>query len=182
MGERGEPEMALTQIATSYELDRWLTAIGQGDRKSLELLYHATNTQVYAYALSVLKNPHDAEDAMQDCYVTIFRCAGQYRSQEKPMAWILTITRNRCMKFINRQKKYVSMESAEFFSDTRTNPDDRLMLEKCMTVLTDEERHIVVLHAVAGCKHKDIAQHLGLKTGTVLSKYHRAIKKLKESF
>ena len=45
--------------------------------------------------------------------------------------------------------------------------------------LSDEERHIVVLHAVCGLKHREIAQFLGLALPTVLSKYHRSLKKLK---
>lgn len=173
--------MAFIHRPSSYELDKWLTAISRGDTGALESLYRATSTQIYAYALSILKNPHDAEDAMQDCYVSIFRNAGQYHSQEKPMAWLLTITRNRCYKFLNQQKRSTPLTALSLEADPRLNPDDRLMLEKCMSVLTSEERQIVVLHAVGGCKHKDIGAHLGLKTGTVLSKYHRAIQKLREN-
>ena len=59
-------------------------------------------------------------------------------------------------------------------------PDDRLLLEGCMKLLSDQDRQIVVLHAVAGCTHAQIGKQLGLKTGTVLSKYHRAIRKLRQ--
>lgn len=53
-------------------------------------------------------------------------------------------------------------------------------MTQCMTRLTDEERQIVVLHAVAGFKHREIAQIMDLLLPTVLSKYNRALKKLKE--
>ena len=48
-----------------------------------------------------------------------------------------------------------------------------------LTVLSDTERQIVVLHAVSGFKHREIAAMLNLPLPTVLSKYNRAIKKLR---
>ena len=45
--------------------------------------------------------------------------------------------------------------------------------------LSDEERQIVVLHAAAGFRHREIADMLGLPLPTVLSKYHRTLKKLR---
>jgi len=61
---------------------------------ALEALYERTKAAVYGLALSILRNPQDAEDVMQDTYIRIIRSAGRYRSQGKPMAFILTITRN----------------------------------------------------------------------------------------
>ncbi len=63
-----------------------------------------------------------------------------------------------------------------------TTQEDKALIQTCMESLSDEERQILVLHAVAGFKHREIAKILGLKLSTVLSKYHRAIKKMKENF
>ena len=54
-----------------------------------------------------------------------------------------------------------------------------MVLEKVLHTLTDSERQIVMLHAVAGVKHREIAAILDMPTATVLSKYSRAIKKLR---
>ena len=170
----------MTQKPSSRQLDQWIFRIGQGDRAVLAELYHATATPVYAYALSILKNPHDAEDVLQECYVTICRSAVSYTRQEKPMAWIMTITRNLCLKLLRQQKRYIPLEDACFGAED-TDSDLRLLLDGCMRQLSDQDRQIVVLHAVAGCTHAQIGKHLGLKTGTVLSKYHRAIHKLRHS-
>ena len=53
------------------------------------------------------------------------------------------------------------------------------MLEAALKALGDEERQVVLLHAVSGLKHREIAQDLGLPLSTVLSRYNRALKKLK---
>ena len=51
---------------------------------------------------------------------------------------------------------------------------------RVLSLLTQEEREIVMLYAVSGMKHKEIAEGLGLKLSTTLSKYHRALKKLRK--
>lgn len=63
----------------------------------------------------------------------------------------------------------------------KMTPEDRLVLTQCMKQLTDQERQIVMLHAVAGFKHREIAELLELPLSTVLSKYRRALKKLRHS-
>ena len=58
-------------------------------------------------------------------------------------------------------------------------PEDRALLEQALGTLEEQARRIVLLHAVTGLKHREIAQLLELPLATVLSKYHRALKKLK---
>ncbi|MBQ2325886.1 MAG: sigma-70 family RNA polymerase sigma factor, partial [Clostridia bacterium] len=60
------------------------------------------------------------------------------------------------------------------------SPEDTAILRVCMESLTEEELRIVVLHAVSGFKHREIASLLSLPLPTVLSKYSRSIKKLKK--
>ena len=57
--------------------------------------------------------------------------------------------------------------------------ENKAAIRACMERLSDEERQIVVLHAVSGFKHREIASLLSLALPTVLSKYNRAIKKLR---
>ncbi len=163
-------------------LDNCIAEIAQGDRSALELLYNKTKTSVYSYALSLLKNADDAEDVMQDCYISLYSSAGSYKSHGKPMAWILTITKNLCFMRMRQQKKTVPVEDYEPFLEASQDllPDERAILSECMNSLSQEEHQIVVLHTVAGFKHREIATFMEIPIPTVLSKYHRAIKKLRE--
>lgn len=173
-------------LPTSRTLDGYINTIADGNTQGLDLLYQAASPSVYAYALSILKNSHDAEDVLQDTFLRIFDAASTYRSQGKPMAWILTIVKNLCFKRLAEHQKAQSTSLEDWKEHTALpeslTHDDKLVLRLCMDALADDERQIVVLHAVAGFKHREIAQTLGLKLPTVLSKYHRSIKKLKESF
>ena len=167
------------------EMDRLLTAVAAGDMEAFEQLYHATHTSVYAFVLSILKNSHDAQDVLHDCYVAIYGAASTYRSSGKPMAWIITIARNLCLKLLRERERTASL-SLEDWKDhvdlcTQMTSDDKVVIEQCMERLSDDERQIVVLHAVAGFKHREISQMMDMALPTVLSKYHRAIKKLRAS-
>lgn len=171
-----------TQSDLDY-LDQCIMEVSQRNEEAFAELYRLTSPSVYSYALSILKNNFDAEDVMHDCYINIYQSAGSYKSSGKPMAWILTITRNLCLQKLreNTRVSDIPDEDWERFlgPDNNVSVEEKLLIEKCMRILTDEERQIVVLHAIAGFKHKEIASHMGLLLPTVLSKYNRAMKKLK---
>lgn len=155
-----------------------------GDTAVLGEIYEIMRTPVYAYALSILKNSHDAEDTLHDVLLCIHDAAGRYRSDGKPMAWIMTITRNLCYQRLRQQTRMVDLpeEAWENYADTvsEVTPEDSMTLRACMEKLSEEERQIVVMHAVAGMKHREIAELLELPLSTVLAKYHRALKKLRK--
>lgn len=175
--------MAQRQRQDNARLDSLLASIARGDRDALAQLYHGTSTAVYSYALSVLKNSHDAEDVLHDCYLKVWLAADAYRSAGKPMAWILTIAKNLCLQNLRQRQKTepLSLEDWRGCLDASTEmtADDKVVLQQCMERLTDDERQIVVLHAVSGFKHREVAELLDMALSTVLSKYHRAIKKMK---
>lgn len=164
------------------DFEEWIREMGQGDTQALAELYTHTKTAVYGFALSIVKNPHYAEDLMQDAYVQIFQAAGSYRPQGKPMAWILRIVRNlslmrlRGLKDATTYDENIGTYSVEDFSQGSA---DRLALRAALQGLSGEERQIVMLHSVAGLKHREIAEIIQIPLSTVLSKYRRALSKLK---
>jgi RNA polymerase sigma-70 factor (ECF subfamily) len=161
----------------------WIAQIAGGDTGALASLYQETSPSVYAYALSVLKSSHDAEDVLHDCYLSVWTAASSYRSSGKPMAWLLTIAKNLCRKQLRDRSRTETWPEEDWTNSlkfaTEMTADDKVVLQQCMEVLSDTERQIVVLHAVSGFKHREIAAYLELPLATVLSKYHRAIKKMK---
>ncbi|MDM8199857.1 MULTISPECIES: RNA polymerase sigma factor [Allofournierella] len=165
------------------ELEALIGGIAAGSREDLAELYRRTRAAVYGLALSYLKNGAEAEDVAQDTFVKVWAAAPSYRPQGKPMAWLLTIARNLALGRLRTAARIQDLSEAQWSafsieSDSLT-ADDRTVLAAALGRLSDEERHIVVLHAVCGLKHREIAQFLGLALPTVLSKYHRSLKKLK---
>ena len=163
-------------------LEEYMAQIAKGDRDALGALYHQANTAVYSFALSILKNTSDAEDALHDCFLDIYQAAEHYRPQGKPMAWVLTITRNLAISRLREHGRTEPLVQEDWQDRLADHPavthEDRMMLEAVLSALSDEERQIVTLHALTGLRHREIAALLGLPLPTVLSKYSRALKKL----
>lgn len=160
-----------------------IVRMAASDTAAFRELYLQTSGVVYGFAMSILRNKHDAEDVMHDAFINIYSGAVTYRPSGHPMAWILTIVRNLCLNRIRAGR--ICEELSEYDSlagtvDDSENVLDRMVLETAMKVLDAEERQIVILHAMTGFKHREIAEILDLPTGTVLSKYNRALKKMRK--
>ena len=144
-------------VQTDEEL---LLKVGLGDEEAFRNLYQNTDKTMYSFILSIVKNPQDAEELMQEVYLKVWTSAALYKAQGKPLAWMFTIARNLCyMKF--RDQKHmadiglddlVEGEMGEFCPQLE-NVADRLALQAALQILKEEERQIV-------------------------SKYNRAMKKL----
>lgn len=158
--------------------------IAENDMAAFEQLYRITEKSVYAFVLSILKNHDDALDVVQDTYLKIRGAAHLYKPMGKPMAWIFTIARNLSISRLRLIKRsdnvnMVDMENSISFS-YMTNYDDKLVMQATFNILNDQERQIIMLHAVSGLAHHEIADSLGIPLSTELSKYHRGLKKLKK--
>ena len=176
----------LKQENNNKYLDYCIQAIANNDKRYLEELYVLTAKSIYGYALSILKNKYDAEDVLQSTYINIFKAAKSYQSKGKPKAWMMRIAKNLCLEKIRKHQYEVEDVQEDWNTVVGDNDElsvtEKLLVQKCMTVLSEEEREIVILHAVSGLKHREIAENLGLLLPTVLSKYNRAIKKLKDEY
>jgi len=169
------------------EEDQLLLLMKTGDMDGFRKLYERTAKGVYSYALSILRHPQDAEEVMQDTYLTAWRRAGQYESEGKPMAWLLTIARNLCYMRLRKQKDHPCIsyeeleeeEPGELCLQIELAPEKQMLL-KALGSLGEEERKIVLLHDAGDMKHREIAEYLGYPLSTVLSKYRRALKRLQE--
>ena len=108
-----------------------------------------------------------------------------YRPMGKPMAWVFTIARNLAMSRLRIQKQTCSVQPGDLENDLSfsyvTDNDDRMVLLAVLELLNDQEREIILLHAVSGLTHREIANDLVLPLSTVLSKYHRGLKKAQKT-
>lgn len=156
--------------------------IADNDNDAFCELYNLIDKAIYGFILSIVKNQFDAEDIMQNTFIKIKTSAHLYKKQGKPLAWIFTIARNITLMEFRSKSKLSSNSFDDLSNDIKfsdeINIDDKIVLEAAFIALTDEERQIVIMHALTGMKHREIAEILGMPTSTVLSKYARSIKKM----
>ena len=175
--------LSMTVTASEYEtIEALLARIARGDKAALGELYERTHAAVFGFAMSMCPSPADAEDILHDTYLAVYSSAGQYKAKGKPMAWIMTIAKNLArmrMRKAGRQLDIADEDWERYLAaKNEVSPDERILLQAALKLLSDTERQIVMLHAVAGLKHREIAAILDMPTATVLSKYSRALKKL----
>lgn len=163
------------------KIESCIEQLKRRDISALEELYSLISTAVYSYAYSILKNRYDAEDVLHDCFLKIYCSAENYKSLGRPLAWIMRITHNLCYDVLRkRQTEAVSDDNIEDCISYDISHEDHAVIYACMEILSDSERQIVFLHAISKLKHREISRLLNVPLSTVLSKYNRAIKKLKK--
>ena len=157
-------------------IDSLLYKISNGDNRAFEELYLKTRKGVFSFLYTYLQNYHDAEDAMQSVYLRIKRSIHTYTQGTNGSAWILQIAKNCALTELKKNKPTEELDSVpEASYDFEYNTITDVMKR----VLSDEEQRIVTLHVLWNYKHREIANALEIPTGTVTSKYKRAIEKLK---
>ena len=108
------------------------------------------------------------------------------------MTWMCAIAKNQYLDFIRKYGKnrstdfgevenYVSEGMTGTTNETTDNAENMMLLNYAFSVLGEQERTIVILHMINGLKHREIAEITGLPLSTVLSKYNRSLKKMKEN-
>lgn len=164
--------------------EAWFPLIGADDKAAFERLYLASERAVYSYVFAITKNADDTHDIVHDTFLKIREAAHLYKPQGKPLAWMFTIARNLTNSHYRRRSHLGETADQDLSNDISlsyvNDPTDKIVLQAALNILNEQERQIVLLHAVSGLKHHQIAADLGIPLSTALSQYHRALKKLRQ--
>ena len=173
--------------ATDYPNDSELVLRARGGEElALSMLIERYQKPAYALALSVTGRHEDAEDVAQESFLVALEQLDECRSPERFAGWFMTIVRNRSRNLIRRESL---RETSDLPRGTRSRiptPDKiaetselRGILQQAIASLPEVQQQVVLLHDLEGWKHREIAEQLGLPSGTVRSHLHFARKALK---
>lgn len=180
----------MKDVQNNKEIDEeWFEKIASGDDMAFTELYYATYRQIYGFLLSLTRNKEDAEDLLQNTYIRIRNGSHLYKKQGTPMTWMCAIAKNQYLDFVRKYGKNRNVDFGEIENyvsegfaakqDDSKGVEDRMLLESAFSILGEEDRTIVILHMIDGLKHREISEIIGLPLSTVLSKYNRSLKKMK---
>src|SRR5688572_6022843 len=106
-----------------------VAAIGRGDEQALGLLYDRYSRPCFALAIRVLSSEQDAEEAVQETFVRVWRSAMQYDAGRAAVSsWLLSITRNLCIDELRRRRRR-SLETPSLDDAPERPGTDRTDLE-----------------------------------------------------
>ena len=167
-----------------------LAACGRGDRQAFSRLYQSSCAKLFGVALRILKREDWAEEVLQDCYVSIWSHAQNYRpGLSAPMTWMTSIVRNRCLDWLRKPRLEVSDSDGDMIDQAISdNPEplaelerskDAQALARCLQELEAKQRQAIALAFYDGLSHSELASHLRQPLGTVKTWVRRGLLRLK---
>ena len=160
----------------------------KGEELALSMLIERYQRPAYALAFSVTGRHEDAEDAAQESFLVALDRLDECRDPERFAGWFMTIVRNRSRNLIRRESLRQTSDVPHGTRSRIPAPDKvaetselRGVLKEAIAALPEVQQEVVLLHDLEGWKHREIAERLGIPSGTVRSHLHFARKALKQA-
>lgn len=159
----------------------------QGDRQAQNEFYKLYSKAMYNIAYRITNNELDAEDVLQESFVSAFRNIDSYQGTASIGAWLKRIVINNSITVVRKRKaELVSVEDyGDYTEMTESSQDDVLYLNvdrirNAVQRLPDGYRVVFSLYLMEGYDHKEIASILNITESTSKSQYNRSKKKLQQ--
>lgn len=141
------------------------------DTNRLEELVTKYENTLFRAALAILREPQEAQDAVQDVYVRYLEKRPRFQDGEHAKAWLLKVTANGCKSRLRSRKRHPAVELLDVYP--APDPDSGELVEAILA-LPANQRAAVHLHYYEGYSTGEIAQILGQRPGTGRSHLSRA--------
>jgi RNA polymerase sigma-70 factor (ECF subfamily) len=144
--------------------------------RQFDALIKATSPELYRYAMGLCRNPHVAEDLVQETFLRAWRAQEKLRDPKAARAWLYTILRNEHARLYERQRPEVRdpHELPPVPSRGYDTSAEAFVLRRALGDLDMEYREPLLLQVIGGFSCKEIGEMLDLKTNTVLTRLFRA--------
>jgi len=176
--------------ATRSQLAAALVRVAAGDRAALAIVYQDTSAKLFGICLRILKDRSEAEDVLQDVYVTVWRKAAIFDpGRASPITWLVAIARNRAidrLRVRGARERLEPIEAADAIGDPALSAVERVelaqqhqRLARCLEEL--EARHSTAIRAafLDGATYEELAARLNVPLGTMKSWIRRGLLKLR---
>lgn len=143
-------------------------------------IYRQYSKFVFNVALRMLNNRTEAEDVMQEVFIKLQKSIGSFKGNSNIKTYMYRMTVNQSIDLIRKHQSQVSRIEKSWNDDKHVNAnnEDHLLLDSLLASLSEKQRAMILLYEIAGCTQSEIAESMGISTGTVKSGISRAIKKM----
>jgi RNA polymerase sigma-70 factor, ECF subfamily len=176
--------------ATRSQLAAALVRVAGGDRAALRIVYQDTSAKLFGVCLRILKDRSEAEDVLQDVYLTVWRKAATFDpGRASPITWMVAIARNRAIDRLRARGaggRLEPIEAADAVSDPGPAAVERVelaqqhqRLTRCLEEL--DPRHSSAIRAafLDGATYEELAARMNVPLGTMKSGIRRGLLKLR---
>lgn len=157
-----------------------------GDAAAFERLYRRHVGRVHGLARWLLSED-DLDDALQDVFIRVWEKLHTFKGQSAFGTWLHRLATNVILRRRETRRTHERRHAApagalDRTPAARTSPAIGIDLEAAVDALPEKAREVFVLHDVAGFKHEEIADRLGISAGTSRSQLHHARMALRQYF
>ena len=178
-------------------IDISLKDLQSGDRSEFARMVDAYSSHIYRLGLRMLGNPQDAEDVLQNTFLSALTHLSEFEGRSSLQTWLYRIAANEALMLIRRKKPEVDLDSAESedetdlrpsqFVDWSSLPEDKLLsgegrqfLDRAISLLPEPLRIVFILRDVEDLSIRETAEALGLTETNVKTRLLRARMFLRE--
>ncbi|MCW2926429.1 MAG: polymerase, sigma-24 subunit, subfamily [Thermoleophilia bacterium] len=156
--------------------------------RAIEVLHREYSARLFAYALSMLRNREDAEDAVQTTFLNAYNSLVDGRMPRQQTSWLFRIVRNVCLNRIRTHTRKPASTLEGIDIATSKSVEDQLdqhlhavALRSALERLPEQQRKAIVLRELQGASYAEIATALDTTQGAVESLIFRARRQLASS-
>lgn len=171
--------------------DDLMVMFSAGTPEAFDMLYERYRHRIYGFAVAALHSTVDAEDIVQDVFLSVARSADRYRPQNRFKSWIFSIAANRIRAVSAREmahrEKTLVMQRLQQPAESRIRAADRAvsardLLVRFLKTLPADQRMLLLLKELEGMDSRAIARAMGLTPANVRVRIHRLRKRLRETY
>jgi RNA polymerase sigma-70 factor (ECF subfamily) len=174
---------------TREDLEEMIARTALGSKSHFEKLYSATSAKLFGICMRILNNESEAEEALQETFVKVWRNADKYASgNASPISWLAAIARNTSIdRYRRRKPESAELVEAEVIADEAPSPEANAVLSNevgrlnsCISEL--KERHAFAVKSVylGGWTYDEAAQELDVPLNTLKTWVRRSLISLRE--
>ena len=167
-----------------------LHRIASGDRSAVQECLNKYGGLVWSIARKLLRNSDDAEDAVQEVFIDIWKNAGRFdEAQASETTFVAMIARRRIIDRIRYSARRISADSLDdvlLEPFTRSDQDMQMSVEaneaaEAMRTLRPEQQQVLRLSIIQGMSHQEISDSTGMPIGTVKTHARRGLMQVRET-
>jgi RNA polymerase sigma-70 factor (ECF subfamily) len=148
-------------------------------RPEFESFYEATWQIVYRPLAVVLRNPDLAQDATNEAMVRAYQRWKRLKEYDNPEGWVYRVALNWARSWLRHRRYQVRSLGNPATAVIDAEPSDPAVA-RAIRSLTDDHRTVIVLRYLCDLSQDEIAERLGIPIGTVRSRLHRALERLRQ--